>query len=150
MSASPPAARGLRLLAQDEADLQILSAALQDAVGQVGDIRFDARARQLTLLLNRFRWEKGARRKGGDRIRSALQLSGVLSVKALRLRRDPPVAVVSVLALQFRPDDPPAGALTITFAGGGALDCAVECIDVLLADVSEPWPTPHRPVHPLD
>lgn len=152
MSANAPD-NGLRLLAEDADDLAILSAALQDAVAQVGDIRFDARARELALLVNRFRWEDGAGRKaakGGERVRAALHVSSVSSVKALRLRRDPPTAVVSVLALAFEPGDAPAGVLTITFAGGGALSCEVECLDVMLADLSAPWPTPNRPVHALD
>ena len=44
----------LRLLAEDAEDLAIVSAALQDAVGLVGDIAFDAKAQRLTLGLNRF------------------------------------------------------------------------------------------------
>jgi hypothetical protein len=45
----------LRLLAHDADDLQVLSAALQDAIAKVGDIRFDPADRTLTLALNRFR-----------------------------------------------------------------------------------------------
>lgn len=147
---TPRTVKGLRLMAGDAIDLAILSAAVQDAVAQVGEIRFDARVRELVLLVNRFRWEDGAQRKGGERVRAALQISSVCAVKALRLRRDPPTAVVSVLALAFKPTDAPAGVLTISFAGGGALRCEVECLDVMLADLSAPWPTRSRPAHPLD
>jgi len=35
----------LRLLAQDADDLAVISAALQDAVARIGDIRFEASAR---------------------------------------------------------------------------------------------------------
>jgi len=52
----------LRLLAQDADDLAVISAALQDAVARIGDIRFEASARRLTVALNRFRW--GSRRSG--------------------------------------------------------------------------------------
>ena len=73
----------LRLLAQDADDLAVLSAALQDAVGKIGDISFDPRARRLTLALNRYRW--GAREP--ERVRSAVQVGSVLGVQARRLRR---------------------------------------------------------------
>ena len=45
----------LRLLAQDDEDIAVISAATQDAVLRVGDIAFEPAAKQLTLLLNRFR-----------------------------------------------------------------------------------------------
>ena len=62
----------LRLLAQDVDDLGVLSAALQDAVAKIGDIRWDAQARTLTIACNRFRWE-AAQAKQGQRVRSALK-----------------------------------------------------------------------------
>jgi len=135
----------LRLLAQDEADLAILSAALQDAVAKVGDIMFEAKARRLTIAFNRFRWEAGER----QRVRSALQLGGVLKVQARKLRRDRPDAVVELLALSFAPGEAPGGVLTFSFAGGGDLRAEVECIDAVLADLSKPWPTPRAPAHEL-
>jgi hypothetical protein len=135
----------LRLLAQDEADLAIISAALQDAVAKVGDIAFEPKARRLTIAFNRFRWEAGER----QRVRSALQLGGVLKVQARKLRRERPDAVVELLALTFEAAEPPGGALTFSFAGGGDLRAEVECIDAVLADLSQPWPTPRAPAHQL-
>jgi hypothetical protein len=35
----------------------------------------------------------------------------------------------------------------LVFAGGGDLRAKVECIDVIVADLSAPWPTPRRPGH---
>ncbi|MDO8900147.1 MAG: DUF2948 family protein [Phenylobacterium sp.] len=140
----PDKAKPLRLKAEDAEDLAILSAALQDAVGKIGDIRFEAKARRLTLALNRYRWEAGGR----SRVRSALQLGSVEAVEARRLRRDAPEAVVELLALSFEPDaDPPGGSLILSFAGGGDLKVKVECLDAVLADVSAPWPTPRTPQH---
>ena len=138
----------LQLLAADADDLKVISAALQDAVGAIGDIRFEKGPRRLTLALNRFRWEAGAKR-GGERVRAALQLGGVLDVKSLKLRRDAPKAVVSLLAVGFEPGEEPGGTVVFSFAGGGELRAAVECIDAVLADLSRPWPTPNRPAHDL-
>jgi len=141
--AGPPGA--LRLLAEDAEDLGVISAALQDAVGKIGDIGYEAAGRRVTLALNRFRWEADGRR--AERVRAALQFGGVLSVKARRLRRDAPEAVVELLAIAFEPGEPPGGVITLTFAGGGDLKLEVECVDAALADVSAPWPARRAPAH---
>jgi hypothetical protein len=133
----------LRLLAQDADDLAVISAALQDAVAKVGDIAFEPKARRLTIAFNRFRWEAGAR----QRVRSALQLGGVMKVQTRKVRRERRDAVVELLALGFEPGDAPGGTLTFSFAGGGDLRAQLECIDAVLADVSQPWPTPRKPAH---
>jgi hypothetical protein len=137
----------LRLLAEDADDLRVVSAALQDAVAKIGDIRYEAAARRLTLVLNRYRWEAGERMT--ERVRTALQLGGVLSVKTRKLRRAAPDAVVELLAIAFEPGDAPGGTIALTFAAGGELRCEVECIDAVLADVSPPWPAKRAPVHEI-
>lgn len=133
----------LKLLAESQEDLGVLSAALQDAVAKIGDIAFDARARTLTLALNRYRWEA----KGAERVRSGLQINGVLGVQSQNLRLGAKDAVVDLLKLEFQDGDLPGGTILLTFAGGGALRLNVECIDVVLADVSAPWPARSKPVH---
>ena len=138
----------LQLLATDAEDLQLISAALQDAVGALGDISYEKGPRRLTIVFNRFRWEAG-KGKGGERVRTALQLGGVLDVKAKKLRRDAPKAVVSLLAVAFEPGEAPGGGVLFSFAGGGELRVEVECVDAVLSDLSRPWPTPNRPAHDL-
>jgi hypothetical protein len=155
MAPQPPAAGpALNLLADGAEDLKVISAALQDAVCTIGDIHFDKPSRQLTVALNRFRWEtaairKGGAKSGGERVRAGLQLGGVLGVQARRLRRDAPKAVLALLAVSFEPGEAPGGTVSLSFAGGGELKVEVECIDAILADVSRPWPTPRRPAHDL-
>jgi hypothetical protein len=135
----------LRLLAQDAEDLAVIAAALQDAVGKIGDVTYEAPARRLTLALNRFRWEAGGR--GGERVRAGLQFGGVLSVKTRKLRRDAPDAVIELLTIGFEPGEAPGGTVTLSFAGGGDLRLEVECVDAAVADVSQPWPTRRKPAH---
>ncbi len=136
----------LRLLAQDADDLSVLSAALQDAVAKIGDIRWDAQGRTLTIACNRFRWETGG--KKGERVRSALQFGDVAGVQARNLRRDAKGAVVSLMSIAFEPaEEAPAGVVTLTFSGGGDMRVSVDCLDVALADVSDPWTTPRTPGH---
>lgn len=135
----------LRLLAQDADDLAVISAAMQDAVAKVGDIDFEPKARRLTIAFNRYRWEG----EGGERVRSALQLGGVLSVQTRKIRREAPDAVLEILAMTFEPGEAPGGVVTLTCAGGGDLRVTVECVEAVLADVSQPWPTPRKPAHEL-
>jgi hypothetical protein len=133
----------LRLLAQDAEDLEVISAAMQDAVAKVGEVSYEAKARRLTIAFNRYRWEAA----GSERVRSGLQLGGVLKVQTRKIRRSPRDAVLEVLAVTFEPGEAPGGMITISCAGGGDIRAVVECVDAVLADISEPWPTPRTPRH---
>ena len=127
--------------------IEVISAALQDAVTTIGDIRYEAAARQLTVSLNRYRWEAPSKPGNGERVRCGLQLGGVMAVQSRRLRREARRAVVELLALSFEPGEAPGGTVVFTFAGGGDLRAQVECIDAALADLTAPWPTPRTPGH---
>lgn len=133
----------LRLLAEDIEDLSVIAAALQDAVTKIGDIKYEKASRRLTIAFNRYRWEG----EGGERVRSALQLGSVLGVEARKLRRGAKDAVVELLTLTFEPGEAPGGLLTFSFAGGGDLRATLECVDLILADISAPWSTPRTPRH---
>ncbi|MDB5422818.1 MAG: hypothetical protein JWQ29_234 [Phenylobacterium sp.] len=133
----------LRLLAQDAEDLAVISAAMQDAVAKVGEISYEAKARRLTIGFNRYRWEAAE----SERVRSGLQLGGVLKVQTRKIRRNARDAVLEVLAVTFEAGEAPGGVVTISCAGGGDLRAVVECVDAVLADISEPWPTPRTPSH---
>ena len=135
----------LHLLAEDADDLSVIAAALQDAVAKLGDIQWTPATRQLTIALNRFRWE--APGKTGERVRSGLQLGSVLSVKARKLKRDAPRAMVELLDVAFEPGEAPGGVILLKFAGDADLRCEVECIDAVLTDVSAPWPAKSKPTH---
>ena len=139
----------LRLLVEDAEDIAVVAAALQDAVAKVGDIHYEPAARQLTIALNRFRWEAAASGARIERVRAALQVGGVLAVKARRLKRDPKDAVVELLTVEFEPGEAPGGAVVLSFSGGADLRIEVECLDAILADVSDPWPARRAPDHPL-
>jgi hypothetical protein len=145
MTDQPAVAAPLRLLAEDADDLQVISAALQDAVAKLGDIRWEPATRRLTVALNRFRWEANGRTH--ERVRSGLQLGSVLSVQARKLRRDAPRAVVNLLSVEFEPGEAPGGVVLLRFAGDADLRLEVECIDAVLTDVSAPWGAKGRPAH---
>lgn len=139
----------LKLKAEDAEDLKIISAALQDAIGRLGDFRYDRTERHFTAEFNRFQWE-AAEQGRKQRVRSAVRFHDVMDTKARNLKRNAAEAVVELLAIEFEPGEAPGGALRLIFSGGGEMRLEVECIDALLADVSAPWPTRRAPEHADD
>ncbi|HEV2561070.1 MAG TPA: DUF2948 family protein [Rhizomicrobium sp.] len=140
--------RELTLGAEDAEDLQIISARLQDAVAQLKDLVYLPKSRRFAALFNRFKWEGGGRNLN-LRVRSGLHFDRVLSVKAHKLKRGDPDAVVSLLAIRFTPKggEDPGGVIELVFSGGGAMRLDVECIDAGLSDVSGEWAARGRPLH---
>ena len=138
-------APGLTLTAEDEEDLKVISAHIQDAVVRSGDMAYLPKARRFVLLLNRYCWE------GEDcaRQRAGLHFENVLNVKSTKLKQDDPEVVLELLAIDFAPSQDAAGAVDLVFAGGGRVRLDVECIDATLRDVSAPWPAKGRPAHDL-
>ena len=139
---------GLKLKAEDAEDLEIIGAAVQDALLRMGDLKFDPKARRFTAMLNRFRWETADGRGPFERVRAALSFEGVLGVKSRRVRQDAVDALASVLSIGFIPDEePPGGIVRLVLAGGGEIALDVECLDAVLVDMGEAWRTPRRPDH---
>jgi hypothetical protein len=138
----------LKLMAEDAADLDIIGAAVQDALVRVGDISLDKKARRFAMLVNRFRWEAANDDGPFERVRSALSFESVLSVKSKKIRLDAQEALGSLLSVTFTPDEePPGGLVKLVLAGGGEIEIQVECLDVLMLDMGAPWRTPRRPDH---
>lgn len=138
----------LKLLAEDVADLEIIAAAVQDALVRMGDVSFDPKQRRFAAFVNRFRWEAADASGPFERVRAALSFDSVLSVKSRKLRRDDSDALASILSVNFVPaEEPPGGVVNVTLAGGGELALEVECLDALLMDVGAAWKTPRRPDH---
>jgi len=138
----------LKLRAETADDLEVLSATLQDAIGRVGDIRFDTKAHSLTLRLTRFRHESAQ----AERVLCGLRFDGVLGVKASGIDRSDPENLYVMLALSFDRSGEkkdPGGTLNLIFAGGGHIKAKVEAIDAILVDAGEPRGTDKQPLHPL-
>lgn len=147
--------RPLRLQALDAEDLKIISALVQDAVVPASEMAWDARKRAFALLVNRFRWEDRARAaQGGDyeRVRAVLLINDVLAVASQGFDRNDPDLVLSVLALEFHPGPDGTGDLSLVLAGDGEIRLSVECVDVMLSDVTQPYraPSGRAPQHDLD
>lgn len=141
---------GLKLIAEDEEDLAIISAHLQDAVTRVGDLAYLPKSRRFAAFLNRYCWEGCPEGTVGERTRSGLHFDNVLNVKAMNVRQSDPDAVVELLALRFEPKGEGAGYIDLMLAGGGLIRLEVEAIEATLRDISEHWPARARPAHSLE
>lgn len=143
----------LRLLAQEPADLPVLSALIQDAVLTGADLSYDRRRRRFAALINRFRWEDGdeAARDSRpyERVRSLLTIDDVLAAKVMGLAPGQKDEVLSLLTLAWQPAEDGTGQLMLTFAGDGAISLHLEALDLRLEDVTKPYiaPSRHRPDH---
>lgn len=144
----------LALRAETAEDLSVIAALVQDAVLPTSEIAWDARARRLACLLNRFRWEdKDAAEAEGrpfERVQSLLVMSDVTSVQSMGVDRKDRDLVLSVLDLSFDATSEGAGRLILTVAGDGAIAASVECLSVDLRDVTRPYravsgKAPHHP-----
>jgi hypothetical protein len=140
----------LRLLAEDEEDLKIISAHLQDAVMRIGDLAYLARHRRFAALVNRFCWEDCEEGNFGVRVQAGLHFDGVLKVQSQNLRQDDPDAVAVLLAIEFTPETDGSGIIDLLFSGGGRIKLEVECIEATLRDITDPRPAVARPAHDLE
>ena len=140
---------GLRLIAETEKGLSVISAAVQDAVTKVRNIRYLAKKRRFSIELNRFRWETDeASAKRHERVRAILAFDGVLGVQSNGVAKTDRELILSILSLEWTPDaEPPGGVLTVRLAGDGEFRVRVEAIDVTLLDGTYTWPTKKRPDH---
>ncbi len=138
----------LRLIAREAADLPVLSALVQDAVFPSGEMRFDRRARQFAVLVNRFRWEDReaaqAAGRGFERVRSLMVVRDVLGVRSSGIDRKEADTIYSLLSIAFIENAEGSGTLTLTLAGDGAIALEVEALDITLDDVTRPYLAPSR------
>lgn len=144
--------KDLRLVAEDAADLEVISAALQDAVLQVRDLAFLPSTRRFACVVNRFRWEGegAARRAGHERVRAGLHFENVLAARARNIAQGRPEGVLNLLAIRFDEMNPPSGLVTLVFSGGAELRLEVEALEAHLSDLGLVWETPNKPEHDLD
>jgi hypothetical protein len=135
----------LKLDALDTADLEIISAHMQDAVITIGDIRFLKATKKFALIANRFLWQ--AQKPPYERRRTGLSFDRVLSAKSHRILQGTDDAILSLLSISFTPGEDPSGTIVLTFSGGGAINLEVECIEARLEDLGPAWETPNLPSH---
>lgn len=138
----------LKFVALDKDDLDVVSTHLQDAEVKVADILWRPQEKRLVIGLDRFDWVAAtACSPEYLRRRSALRFERVLSCKCKSVNPASKAELLSLLAVEFEPTDAPAGAVTLTFAGGRVLRVEVECLEAELVDLGPARTCSARPVH---
>lgn len=136
----------LRLIAQDQSDIPVVSSLVQDAVFPADEMRFDRKARRFAILLNRFRWEDSdlARKQGRkfERVRSLLIVQDVLRVRSSGIDRTDRETIFSILSISFQETQDGMGKLSIVLAGDGEIELEVETLELTLDDVTRPYLAP--------
>ncbi len=121
----------------------------------VADIFWQPREHRFVMALNRFDWMnavdadglKNANSPDYRRCRTALRFERVISCKCRDLNPTNKDALLNLLAVEFAERDCPAGTVTLTFSGGGAIRLEVECLEAELADLGEVFSAMACPDH---
>ena len=133
----------VNLGAMDTEDLRVISSLVQDAIFPASDMTWRAGQRRFVILLNRFRWEDGARaRHGAERVRALLVIDNVLKVASQGIDRRDGETILSLLCVEFQPGEDGTGDVLLTLAGDGAIRLTVEALEVTLRDVTRPYRAP--------
>jgi hypothetical protein len=158
----------LRLRAEDEEDLRIIAAVLQDALVGMAEMEYLANEHCFALVANRFRWENCDLLENGaapaaqpvasepvedpaflpchsyERVNCGVRFDGVDHVRCKGLDRHDRGRILELLTIDVEKE-----AVTLVFAGGAAVRLEGHAITCHLQDLGEPWPTTFRPQHPV-
>ena len=137
----------LKLRAEDDEDLAVISAILQDGLVAVSEMAWLPEEKRFVLVANRFRGELPAidPRRKPERRMAGLRIDGVTSVQRRGFHPREADRLLVLLALRAGP-----GALYLDFAGGSSIRLEVDQILCHLDDFGEPWPTQWQPRHPVE
>jgi len=141
--------KNLKLIANTEEDLRVVSAHLQDSIASVSDIANLKKNRIFLMQLNRFMWEdveKGVFRKN-KRIRTVLKFENVLNVLSKNIDQRKKNKFLDFLAIEtsITPDN--NYEMKIIFAGDSIIRIISESIEVTLDDQGDAWDTKNKPKH---
>ena len=125
-----------KLIAFDADDLAVISAHVQDAWVQTGDIIWRQSDKRLVIGMNRLDWEQTLEGETEPRrLIAALRFDRVLSCKSRNIDLDAPETALELLGIDFHPGEAPGGSAVLMFSHGGALRLDVECLECELADL---------------
>src|SRR5271168_3268617 len=106
----------LKLIALDADDLAVISAHVQDARVQTGDIIWRQGEKRLVVGMNRLDWEQTLTGETAPRrLISALRFDRVLACKSRDIDLETPEAALELLGIEFHPGEPPGGSAVLMF-----------------------------------
>ncbi|PZA10338.1 DUF2948 domain-containing protein [Rhodopseudomonas palustris] len=127
----------LKLLAFDPDDLSVISAHVQDARVEIGDIVWRQAEKRLVIGLHRLDWEQTL---SGEpvpgRLIAALRFDRVLACKSRAIDMTARAEALELIGLEFNAAaEPPGGSVVLMFSRGGMLRLDVECLECALTDL---------------
>ena len=143
----------LSLIAQNEEDLVVISTLCQDSIIKIANIKWAKKSKRFYLLINRFCWELNdlSKKKSSNmfRINSIMSFNSVLSVKSAGIQQNNNSDITSLLTINYNFFNFQKQAIDLIFSGNSQISLNIECIDVFLKDISEPFEgtTSKQPKH---
>ncbi len=141
----------INLIGNNQEDLRVISAYLQDSIVTVKDIVFLKQNRTFVMIVNRFMWEDTEKidSKKNKRIRCAVKFEEVTKVESININQKNKNKPMECLAMECSTSNDQTYKTMIFFAGNGIITVISETIEVLLQDLGEPWSTKHIPSHKI-
>tara|TARA_A100001011_G_scaffold182616_1_gene191447 strand:- start:1385 stop:1831 length:447 start_codon:yes stop_codon:yes gene_type:complete len=139
--------KNLKLLANSEEDLRVISAHLQDSITQVKNIAHLKKNRIFLIQFNRFMWEdieKGVFRKN-RRIQSVLKFDNILDVFSKNINQKKSDRFLDFLAIETKCLSDKSYQIKLNFAGGILIKLNAEIIECFLEDQGDSWETKNKP-----
>lgn len=137
----------LRIIAEDQDDLQVIAACLQDALIPLSEMEYDTTNNQFNLLVNRFCWECEPEKIKDNpyytRVSAGLVFHHVKDVHRKGLDLQNKNELVNLLTIHNGDN----GCIHLVFSGGSEIKLKVEKLMCHLKDADEPYPTPNIPDH---
>ena len=149
----------LRIVAKDEADLEVISALLQDAIIAGADMHYDAQHECFMIIANRFCWERPTLADMNDsaggavyeRALCGVRINYVTAVQKRRWPADWRDAFLNLLALKLvaMPQQDSGCMIELSFSGGPSMRLITKQIEIAVGDLDSGRPTNIQPRHDL-
>ena len=133
----------LKLIAQNDEQLTILSSLAQDSIIKSNEMGYDKKNKRFALLMNRYRHEE----ENPSRIRTAIHFDYVESIKSVGIDKESKDEILVLLAIRFEIKLKPSGLIFLEFSNNKSISFDVESIEAFLTDMGEPWKISNRPDH---
>ena len=133
-------AKALKLRAEDDEDLAIITACLTGAISCLNEMAYDREARRFAAILVRPLWEKAAAEQPAlGRMRAGLHFDHVNAVRYRRLDRGAPHALLHLVSIVSVPLSERFG-IILSFQSGGEVFLEVDKLSGQLRDLDAPRP----------
>ena len=133
----------LKLIAQDEEQLTIISSLTQDSIIKTNEMGYDNKTKRFALLMNRYRHEE----EDPSRIRCAIHFDYADTVKSIGIEKQSNDDILVLLAIRFESKVKPSGSIFLEFSNNKSITIDVESIEAFLTDMGDSWKIRNKPVH---